>query len=346
MSLPLAELERVVVLRALPGLGDLLCTVPALRALRAALPAAHVAVIGLPAADLLRERLGHLVDEVLPFPGFPGLPEAPLDPARTVAFLDEAQRRRFDLALQLQGDGRVTNLLVALLGSRLTAGFHPPAGWAPDPDRSLPYPARAHEVRRPLALLAHLGIPPAGEGLELPLADDDAAQADVALDGLAPGAYAVLHPGATEPARRWPPARFAAVADGLAERGLVPVLTGTAAERPIVDAVGEAVRAPTVDLAGRTSLGALAAIVRDARLVVTNDTGMSHLAAAVGAPSVVVFLASDPARWAPLDAVRHRALGWPRSPPGPDGKVRLEPVAVADVLAAGDGLLRDAALVR
>lgn len=346
MSALLGDPERVVVLRALPGLGDLLCTVPALRALRAALPGAHLAVIGLPAAGLLGERFGHLVDEVLPFPGFPGLPEAPLDSARTVGFLEAAQRRRFDLALQLQGDGRVTNLLVALLGARLSAGFHPAGGWVPDRERYLPYPQRAREVRRPLALLAHLGVPAAGEGLELPLRDDDAAQAAAALDGVEPGTYAVLHPGATEPARRWPPARFAAVADALTERGLVPVVTGTPAEREVVDAVRAAMRTPAVDLAGRTTLGALAAVVRDARLVVTNDTGMSHLAAAVRAPSVVVFLASDPARWAPLDAARHRALGWPRTPPGPDGKVRLEPVTVADVLLAADDLLREPALAR
>ncbi len=336
--------ERVVVLRALPGLGDLLCTVPALRALRAALPAAWVTVIGLPAARLLLERFGHLVDELLAFPGFPGLPEAPFDAPRTLGFLADAQRRPFDLALQLQGDGRVTNAFVALLGARRAAGFHPPGGWRPDPAGFLPYPAPAHEIRRPLALLAHLGIPAAGEGLEFPVSESDAVEAASVLDGIAPASYAVVHPGASEPARRWSPSQFAAVADALADRGLVPVLTGSAGERGAVRAVAVAMRAPHVNLAGRTTLGALAAVVRDARLVVTNDTGVSHLAAATATPSVVVFLASDPARWAPLDARRHRALGRAPGPPDAEGRLRLEEVAVADVLSAADSLLREPAL--
>ena len=331
-------LDRVVVLRALPGLGDLLCVIPALRTLRAALPAARITVIGVREARLLLERFGELVDEVLPFPGWPGIPEAPLDPPRAAAFLAQAQRRRFDLALQLQGSGVLTNGFVALLGARLTAGHHPAGQWSPDPERFLPWPERAHEVRRPLALLEHLGLPGAGEELEFPVSDDDAAEVAALLGERAGDGYAVIHPGASVRARRWPPARFAAVADALAERGLVPVLTGARAERDVVAAVADTMRAPHLALAGRTSLGGLAALVRDARLVVTNDTGVSHLAAALRAPSVVVFRASDPARWAPLDRTRHRSLGWP-----PAGDVRPVQVAIADAVAAADELLRQAA---
>jgi ADP-heptose:LPS heptosyltransferase len=330
--------ERVAVVRALEGLGDLLCIVPALRALRAALPAARVELITLPRARALFARFDDLVDEVLPFPGFPGVPEVSVDARRTTAFLADAQARRLDLALQLHGSGVTSNAFVALLGARAVAGFHPPGGWSPDPERFLPYPPREHEVRRPLALLAHLGIPPAGEQLELPVLDEDVAEAAELLRGAGEGTYAVVHPGASEAARRWPPARFAAVADALAARGLVPVLTGTAAERPVVGAVTGAMRSPHVDLAGRTSLGALAALVRDANLVVTNDTGVSHLAAAVGAPSVVVFSASDPARWAPLDRERHRALGGLL-----DDGLRIGDVDVGEVLAAADDLLRQRA---
>jgi ADP-heptose:LPS heptosyltransferase len=70
-------------------------------------------------------------------------------------------------------------------------------------------------------------------------------------------------------------------------------------------------RAPAVDLAGKTSLGGLAALVARARLVLANDTGISHIAAALQAPSVIVASGSDPRRWAPLDRRRHRVLWHP-----------------------------------
>jgi ADP-heptose:LPS heptosyltransferase len=304
----------ICVLRALPGLGDLLCAVPALRALRAAHPGARIEVVGLPAAGLLTDRFAALVDAVVPFPGFPGIPEVPVDPARTVAFLAAAQREPADLALQLQGSGAVSNPFVALLAARRTAGFRLPGAWAPDEAAFLDWVEEEHEVRRGLRLLAHLGIAAAGEGVEFPLRPEDEAQAAELLpEG---EAYAVVHVGATVPQRRWPPERFAAVAEALAARGLRPVLTGGAGERERVAGVRAAVRAPTLDLTGRTSLGAFAVVLRDARLVVTNDTGASHLAAAVRAPSVVLFLASDPRRWAPLDAERHRVVGGLGADPG------------------------------
>jgi ADP-heptose:LPS heptosyltransferase len=186
-------------------------------------------------------------------------------------------------------------------------------------------------------VLASLGIPAQGEHLELPLTAEDEREAA----GLAPPLpYAVLHPGAADPARRWPPQRFAAVADALAERGLVPVLTGTEGERDTVARVRRLAEAQTTDLTARTSLGALAVLLRGARMTVTNDTGTAHVAAAVGAPSVVVFRAADPARWAPLDRSRHRALPEPAEhPAGEDAVPPLRDVGVGDVVRAVDALL-------
>jgi ADP-heptose:LPS heptosyltransferase len=122
------------------------------------------------------------------------------------------------------------------------------------------------------------------------------------------GPYAVLHPGGTLPDRRWPPDRFAAVAERLAATGLGVAVTGTATEASLVDAVVATARAPIVGLAGATSLGGLAALLADAEVAVTNDTGTSHLAAAVGARGVTVFLVTDPARWAPVDRDRHAVV--------------------------------------
>jgi ADP-heptose:LPS heptosyltransferase len=92
--------------------------------------------------------------------------------------------------------------------------------------------------------------------------------------------------------------RFARVADGLAERGWHVGVTGVPSEAALVGEVRAAMRAPSTDLCGRTSLGGFAALLRDAERLVSNDTGAAHLAAAVDTPSVTVFLAGDPVRWA------------------------------------------------
>jgi ADP-heptose:LPS heptosyltransferase len=85
------------------------------------------------------------------------------------------------------------------------------------------------------------------------------------------------------------------------------VVTGGPGELAVGAAVVAAMRAPAVDLTGATSLGGLAVLLRDAAVLVGNDTGSAHLAAAVGARSVTVFLPGDPVRWA-HPGPRHRAL--------------------------------------
>jgi ADP-heptose:LPS heptosyltransferase len=118
----------------------------------------------------------------------------------------------------------------------------------------------------------------------------------------------LIHPGAQLPSRRWPAERFAAVSDQLAADGWQIAITGTAAEASLTGAVLGAMTAPALFMAGATSLGGLAALVAHARLVVCNDTGISHIAAAVATASVVVASGSDTRRWAPLNHVRHRVL--------------------------------------
>ncbi len=339
-------LERIAVFRAL-HFGDLLCAVPALRALRAALPQAHVTLIGLPWAAEFARRFRHYIDDFLPFPGASRLPERAPTEAETQVFLREARARRFDLALQLHGSGAHSNGVVATLGARVWAGFYPAGGANPDPARFLPYPEHEPEVRRWLRLVEFLGIPAQGEALEFPIeaAEWRAAAARRARFGLRPGQYACLHPGARAPARRWRTERFARIADYLAGRGLQVVLTGVADEAPLTAAVARAMQCAYIDLAGEAHGGVLAALLTGARLLVCNDTGVSHMAAALKTPSVVVFTASSPERWAPLDAERHRRAFRPVDcrPCAhwvcPIGHPCAEGVAVHDVLREADALL-------
>ncbi len=116
------------------------------------------------------------------------------------------------------------------------------------------------------------------------------------------GPYLVLHPGASAPARRWPARRWAQAVTELDRRGRRVVLTGGPAEQHLTAAAAGASRGPgqVTDLAGRTALAELAAVLARADAVLVANTGVAHLAAAVGTPVVSLFAPVVPAaRWAP-----------------------------------------------
>lgn len=341
--IPAHQVRRIAVFRALM-LGDLLCAVPALRALRAAYREATITLIGLPWASELVQRLD-AVDELLPFPGHPGLPERQPDLAALPAFLTTAQARDFDLALQMHGSGRITNPLVAALGARRNAGFHAPGGFAPQPGVFVPWPTRGHEIERCLALTDALGLPRQGQQLDFPVHAADHRR----LAALCPSLgerYVVVHPGAQLASRRWPVGRFARVTQALAEAGWQVVVTGTAKEAALADALQQACRAPLLVLTGRTDLWTLGALIQRASLLVSNDTGVSHIAAALRTPSVVVSLGGDAARWAPLDRERHRLLWHALAcrpcghPVCPTAHECATAIGADEVLAAAFGLLQ------
>jgi ADP-heptose:LPS heptosyltransferase len=299
--------ERVGVFRALM-LGDMLCAVPLLRALKRAWPESELTLVGLPWARELAQRLA-VVDRFIEFPGFPGLPETFADLAALPDFLRRMQEERFDLLLQVHGSGNITNPLVAACGAQHAAGFVEPGAYSPEPSLFAPWPAQGHEIERLLSLTDQLGIPRHGTALEFPVNDTDR----IELASLWPGAYGsqpyvCVHAGAQLPSRRWPAGRFAQVADALAQRGCRVVLTGTESEAALVHEVEQAMTQPALNLAGKTDLWALGALIEHARLLVCNDTGVSHIAAALGTPSVVVSSGADVSRWAPLDHALHPVL--------------------------------------
>jgi ADP-heptose:LPS heptosyltransferase len=303
--------QRIAAVRALNGLGDLLCAIPALRALRGFFPDAHVTLIGMPAAREFVARFHRYVDDIIEFPGWPGIVERPRAAQEVEGFLEQAREQRFDLAVQMHGSGQAINDFVLALGARHTAGFFLEGQPCPDAATFLPYPVSAPEPLRHLRLMEFLGVPPAGEALEWPLTAADRAELGAVPDlaTLPAGSFTCVHAGARDPLRRWPAERFAAAADWLAAQGVVPVLTGTDEERPLVEAMSKHMQAAYVDACGRLTLGALGVLLTRARLLLSNDTGVSHLAAALRVPSVVVFSGSDRARWAPLDGELHRAVG-------------------------------------
>ncbi|NYE22364.1 glycosyltransferase family 9 protein [Pigmentiphaga litoralis] len=300
--------RRIAVFRALQ-LGDLLCTVPALRALRQAAPTAEITLVGLPEARGFVERYSDYLDDLLIFPGMDGMPEQMPRPHELPGFYAAAQARQFDLAIQLHGTGYQVNDIVDLLGAKVVAGFEPPE-WTPRGPTFLAWPDDLPEPLRYTALMAHLGIPVRSTELDFPLTLEDQRECDAMARqlNLRPADTILVHPGARLLSRRWPVDRFAAVASWLAAEGHTVAVTGSRDERSLTRQLLDRVDAPLIDLTGLTSLGGLAALLAQCRLLVCNDTGVSHVAAAVGTPSVVIASGSDVARWAPLDRDLHPVL--------------------------------------
>lgn len=301
------SVRKIAVFRAI-FLGDLLCATPALGALRSRFPDAEISLIGLPwAADLVR-RLPSL-DRLEAFPGYPGLPEVPYDAGRTEAFFARTRAYGYDLAIQLHGSGGIGNGFVRDLGAAATLGYR----LDPNDDRvtlGLPWDPDEHEAARWLRLVGVVGATTDTVRYDFPIADDEIATATTLLAPMAGhGPLIGLHVGAKEEARRWPVASFATLADRLwREHGARIVLTGGDPERDLTAAVASASHGPSLDLAGKTDLGVFAAVIAGLDLLVTNDTGASHLAAASGIPSVVLFGPSRPYQWAPPDHDRHTVV--------------------------------------
>jgi ADP-heptose:LPS heptosyltransferase len=310
----LAGARAIAVVRA-NGLGDLVVAEPALAALRAAAPRAHLVLIGSPLhVAVLAGRPGP-VDEVVLAPAVRGVrqptAEAPEDPAATAAFLAAMRTRRFDVAFQLHGGGRYSNPFTSALGATTTVGMRDRD--APPLDRTIRYEYWQPEVARYLEVVALAGAPPVRLHPELAVTPADRASAARAraAAGLDPARpWVVVHPGATDPRRRWPPERFAAVARALLAEQAQVLVVGTPDEGPIAAAV--VAHAPgAVDLAGRLGLPALVGLLADAALLVGNDSGPRHLADALGTPTVSVYWCGNALNAGPITRDRHRLhIGW------------------------------------
>ncbi|MGI3780735.1 MAG: glycosyltransferase family 9 protein [Janthinobacterium lividum] len=305
-----------LVLRAL-GLGDLLVSVPALRALRRARPE-HRVVLAAPAWLRPVVDLTGAVDTLLPVTGL----DEPLPTSGAP----------LDLAVNLHGRGPQSHARLDALGPRHRIG-HAAPGW----DGPV-WVDEVGERLRWVEVLRHHGIAgDADDPVELGLARP-------AVPSPAPDAV-VVHVGAAYGSRSWPAGRFATVARTLVAGGRDVVLTGSAAERGRATTIAAAAGLPDrANFAGRTDLVELAALVAGAALVVTVDTGAAHLATAYGTPSVVLFGPAPVARWGPPAGGPHVVLTDERVRRGDvfaaDPDPALLAVPAAAVLQAAEGLLQ------
>lgn len=325
--------RKIAVVRA-SRLGDFICATPALRALRAALPAAEIALITLPLLRELAVRLPY-VDRFVAFPGFPGIAQQLFRPHETVEFFRRMQAEHFDLAIQLQGSGVYSNPFTLLLGAAATAGFVRAEDDPGRMDATLVWPERGHEIQRLLALMRHIGIEPRGGEPVFPLLPEDRRAADRLLADL-PRPLIGVQAGSYDPRRRWPMERFAAVARVLLRRyGGTAVLLGGLHEATDALELASAAGPCAYNLAGRTPLGALGGVVAQLTLLITNDTGPAHIGYALGTPTVTIYRAGGSERYGPPPYGPFAALEPEGAGTSDDGAL----VTVSQVLAAADRLM-------
>lgn len=310
---PFEGVHRIAVLRG-GGIGDLLFAMPAMDALAAAYPDAELILLGSPVhAELLRGRASSVSRvEVLPVAhGVREVPGERPDAARIADFRTRVQRGGpLDLGVQLHGGGRNSNPFLLDLEPRHSVGTATED--APRLERTMRYVYYQHEVIRGLEVAALAGAEPVvlEPRLNVTAAERRAVARHVPLDGRP---FAVVHPGARDPRRRWPAERFVRVIAGLLDAGASVSLIGDVGDAALgarivrsVDAMvpGSAERISV--LAGTMSLGDGLALLASADVVVANDSGPRHLAQAVGAPTVGIFWFGNVVNAAPLARGRHR----------------------------------------
>jgi len=299
-GIPFHTLERLLV-RGTNWIGDVVMTLPALRAIRRSAPRARITILVKPwVADLF--DLCPDVDDVMIYES-PGIHEGLTGKWNLARSLRE---KDFQAAILLQNAFEAAFIT-------LLAGIPLRAGYGTD-GRSL---LLTHPVKRGKAILARhqihyylemvktLGGPDTGTDIRLLPGKDYPAAAEKVLrthGSSGEGPFLGIAPGATYgPAKMWFADRFARVSDRLADEfGVKTVLFGSPADRPIAEAVAREGRHPMINLAGSTSLKEAMAVISRCRLFLSNDSGLMHLAGAFGIPLIAVFGSTNPRTTSPV----------------------------------------------
>ncbi|MBI2876893.1 MAG: lipopolysaccharide heptosyltransferase II [Candidatus Tectomicrobia bacterium] len=311
--------SRILIIKP-SALGDVIHALPLLKLLRGHYPQAQIAWL------VNRELQGLLeghpdLDRIFPFErrvwGERGRLSRTL--REFAALIRQLRQARFDLALDVQGLLR-SGLIGYLSGAPHRLGFANAREGSPlfYTQKAAVPPGEVHAVERYLCLLSALGIATGAEGdregplsldFTFPLGEADRLYARGLLEGRRAGSSLILmSPGARWESKRWPPEHFAWLADLLSERERATVaLIGSPAETPLAESIRAQMKTAPLLLTGRTSLKQLAALMEAADLLVTNDSGPMHLAAALGTPVLALFGPTSPRRTGPY-GVGHRVL--------------------------------------
>ncbi|ONH23671.1 heptosyltransferase [Pseudofrankia asymbiotica] len=321
-SLDLSAARRILVVRP-DNLGDVVLLTPALRALRDAAPAdVRLDLLATPAGAAVVPLIDSVDDVVeVPSVSWQDADDKAFDPDAHLALIRRLAAARYDVAVLFTSYSQSpwpAAFICASAGIPVRVGASREFGGTLLTHWMDALPDGQHQTDRALALLSRFGVPTdhidprlvlkvpadavAAVRRRLAALDPTSSGAGGGSDGISTsgGPYAVLLPGATCSSRRYPEHRFAAVAGGLTDAGLRVVVAGTAREAELVERVRRGTERVAlspdragIGLAGELSLPELVALLRDAAVVVTNNSGGAHLADAVRAPVVVLYAGTE-----------------------------------------------------
>ena len=296
------DAERILCVR-LDNMGDVLMTTPALRALKASSPSRRITLLAAPGGVAVTRYIPE-IDDVLEYEA-PWVKQ-PVDASVEACdeLIDTLCDRTYDAAVvfTVYSQSALPAALACWLARiplRLAYSRENPyqllTDWVPDPE---PHALVRHEVQRQLDLVASVGCTTSDTRLSFhpTKADQHEARLKLAAAGInLHQPWIVVHPGATAASRRYPVEHYAqAVATIGAANPYQFVVTGSAAEAPLARAIADALPGRAHALAGAFGLGELGAVLQDARLVICNNTGPAHIAAAVGTPVVDLYALTNP----------------------------------------------------
>lgn len=342
---PLDEMRNILVVR-LGNLGDTVVALPAFHAIRRRFPQARIVLLTSPTqrgAPGAREVLADdpTFDDTIVYyadesgrPGFWRVLRARL------------HREAFDLAIMLPDDrSRFRHLakhllLLAAAGQRRVMGC----------ELVTPPQYHAGQVARLMALITPITAAPIEPFPWIRVSDTHRREACQRWLKDQTQPIVAMQCGAKRPANRWFPERFAEVGRALAmEYGAHILLTGGAQERALAERVARDIGTGCTSIAGETHITELAAVLERCALLITNDTGTMHVAAAMGTPVVAIFSARDhPFRWYPYGdrhtVIRHDAACgpcWKDVCPLHANPVCLDAITAGQVLGAARAMLRE-----
>jgi len=306
--------KRILIVRT-DRIGDVLLSTPVIKALRLAYPNAYIAMIVSPYAKDIVDGNPYL-DEIIIY----DKAGAHKSWQRSINFALNLKKKRFDLAIILHPTNRA-HLVTFFAGIPRRIGYDRKLGFLlTDRIKHTKQLGKKHELEYSLDLVRYLGIQPQDKNLFMPIKPESEKWIDELFkqEGLS-GADKLLaiHPGASCPSKIWPNERFAEVADRLVEKyGFKVFIVAGPKDIVIAQNVTRHMRNAAINLAGKTSIGQLASLLKRCQLFISNDSGPVHIASAVGAAVISIFGRNQkglsPIRWGPVglkDKILHREVG-------------------------------------